>query len=141
MNDEEIAYMTRWAAQQEATLELKGEVGFMRPCVGVVKGSSYLDFLWIDMEYQSNYKDERIRAFKAIEPEDAYHKHPCMAVLVHGDDYETAMRQLYDWIKWCDENGWGVTVTDRKTFNEPGTFGAELELRMGGHHNPELRPL
>lgn len=141
MNDEEIAYMTRWAAQQGGVLTLKGEVGFGRPCVGVTVGSSYLDFLWIDMDYQTHYKDERVRAFKAVKPEDAYHKHPCLAVLVHNDDYETATRQLYDWIKAIEELGWGVVVNDRKTFNEPGTYGSQLELMMGGHKNPELRPL
>lgn len=152
---DKITFMQTWAAQQSAQLVTRGEVGFGRPCVGVTVGQSYLDFTWTGYDpdpekMKALYADERIRAFRQAVPQDAYHKHECMAVLVNavhdgedviGADYGTALNQLYDWIKWCEDNGWGVEVRARQTFNEPGTPGANLELLMNGLTMPELRPL
>jgi hypothetical protein len=147
---DKITYMQTWAAQNNAQLVTRGEVGFGRPCVGISQGQSYLDFLWCEYNEDRDvmvalYKDERIQAFRRAAPEDAYHKHPCMAVLVHavdgGEDYGTALNQLYEWVKWCEDNGWGVVTEARKTFNEPGTFGAQLELLMSGLTVANLRPL
>lgn len=145
MNQEQIAYMQTWCAQQSCQLVTRGEVGFGRPCVGVQSGQSYLDFFWMewndDEEVRKQmYADERIQNFRRAAPEDAYHKHPCMAVLVHNDDYDKALQQLYTWIKYCEENGWGVITKPRETFNKSG-FGRELELMMGGLTQSELRPL
>lgn len=146
MDQTKIAYMQTWCAGQNVQLVTKGEVGFGRPCVGVNQNSTYLDFTWTgyneDREVMRElYADQNIQAFRQAAPEDAYHKHDCMAVLVHGDDYGKALDQLYDWIKWCDEHGWGVVTSNRKTWNEPGTPGANLELLMHGLTNAELRPL
>ena len=139
LTDDEMLYMHRWADEHGCSLSTKGEVGFGRPCVGVQHGSSYLDFLYMEMDYTQYSPLPEVQAFRMESPKDAYHKHPCMAVLVHDDDYDTALRQLYDWIKYCNENDWVVKVSARQTFNTPGTFGADLELMMGGLENAELR--
>lgn len=147
LTDDEMLYMHRWADEHGCSITTKGEVGFGRPCVGVSHGNSYVDFLYMEMDYQQYSPLPEVRAFRLAQPTDAYHKHPCMAVLVQSDDwenipeeaYDTALRQLYDWIKFCNENGWVVKISARKTLNKPGTFGADLELMMGGLENAELR--
>ena len=102
MNSEKIAYMVEWAAKGGALLEINGEVGFGRPCVGICKGSSYIDY---------SYDDD------IWHPEDAYHKHDCLAVLVRGER-EDALEQLYQWVKWLDENGWTIRTESRRPENE-----------------------
>lgn len=133
--DEKLVFMVSWAARYGAHLEARGEVGFFRACVGIVHGKSYLDYMDIEMNREL-WKDFYV-------PDDAYHKHPCLAVLVRGSepeecDYDKALEQLYTWVKWLDDNKFGMEVEPRQTFNEPGSFGSQLELLMGGTTNPKL---
>ena len=38
-------------------------------------------------------------------PEDAYHKHDCLCVLVHDDDYDAALIELDTWIEHLESQG------------------------------------
>ena len=74
----------------------KGEIGFGRPCVGIIDEST--DHYVVIRDYDDDY-EIRGESSAACDnsPEYAYHKHPCLAVLVHGD-YEESTRQLEEWI-------------------------------------------
>lgn len=98
---ERIEWMHRWAVANDAQLILEGECGFGRECVGVLVDGSYPDYEWYD-ERTYNRADENGKVWI---PEDAYHKHPCVAVLGRGEAAET---QLYEWLKWFDANGFHI---------------------------------
>jgi hypothetical protein len=104
---EQIVYLTEWASRFGCTLQVKGEVGFGRPCVGILSGSHYIDTAGI----------KETEAYQPggdwWEPEDSYHKHDCLSVLDHGDNDE-ALAQLYEWVKWLDAHGYGIEETYRK---------------------------
>jgi hypothetical protein len=125
--DEKYLFLRDWAAANKCALEDKGEVGFGRPCVGIMYGSSYVDWDYATMPSRSV-------------PVDAYHKHDCLAVLVHGDDYDAALEQLYTWVVAINEANMKVEVGARKTHNAPGTPGAVIELMLGGASQPRLVP-
>lgn len=133
IESEMIAYMTEWAVENGCTLQLKGQVGFGRPAVGILHGQSYVDYNaridWDDRETWG-LTDE------IWTPEDSYHKHDCLAVLVRGDEedenaWDVAREQLFHWVKWLKENNWKVEVRPRETFNKDGA-GRQIELLMGG---------
>lgn len=97
---EQIVYLTEWAARNHGTLQLNGTVGFGRDCVGILGSSDhYIDTAEVKNTYAYQPGGEW------WEPEDSYHKHDCLAVLGHGDG---PLRQLYDWVKWLDEHGFGA---------------------------------
>ena len=109
----QIVYLTEWAARYRCSLQLNGQVGFGRDCVGVLKGDTYLD-----------YEDQ----WEIWKPEDAYHKHDCVAVLGHGDE---SLEQLYRWVKWLDENRYGVEVVYRQPTSD-------IDLAFHGISTPKL---
>ena len=117
-----LATMTEWASRFGCTIQPKGEVGFGRPCVGILYGQAYVDYDW---------------ELGIWTPEDSYHKHDCLAVLAHPDNeddteaYDAAMEQLWTWVTWLIEHDYGVNTQPRETYNKSG-FGRELELMMGG---------
>ncbi len=103
--DEKIQWMAVWAAKNGLRLELAGECGFGRECVGVLTEHQYPDYEWCN-------GDDYERADKNGEvwtPKDAYHKHPCVAVLGRGEEAEA---QLYDWLRWFDDNGFVAETGD-----------------------------
>ena len=105
-----------YAARHNVKLELEGEVGFGRECVGIVcDNGSYPDYEVEDLEWV---------------PNDAYHKHNCVAVLGRGEHAES---QLYDWLKWFDDNGYApeLKVDTEKTKNTIGSLlGEQRHARM-----------
>lgn len=96
-HQEKLDWMAIWCAKMGLQLELKGECGIGRECVGVVTDGSYPDYEWHD----DKTWDRIDRNGEVWAPPDAYHKHPCVAVLGRGEHAES---QLYDWLKWFDEN-------------------------------------
>ena len=105
-HEEKIEWMIKWAHKNKVVLNLEGECGFGRECVGIISHDNYPDYEW----YDGN--DARIDNNGEVwTPNDAYHKHPCVAVLGRG---EVAEEQLYDWLKWFDENNFKVEVTMKK---------------------------
>jgi len=96
-------WMALWCARNTAALALDGSVGFGRDCVGVLVGDSYPDYIWHGDE-AGDYK--RLDGNGDVwTPDDAYHKHDCVAVLGHGEGPEEL---LYHWLKWFDDNGFAV---------------------------------
>lgn len=128
-------FLERWAATNKCYLEDKGEVGFGRPCVGIIHGSAYVD---LPLYGSANY-DEEWGALPP-DPEDAYHKHDCLCVLVQGEDeaaYDKALEQLYTWVVALNDKQFVVRTQDRETYNKDGV-GRALELFMGGPNQAVL---
>jgi len=102
MNREQrFEWMAVWCAKNNATLNIKGECGFGRECVGILVGDVYPDYEW----YDNDSFDRLDKNGEVWTPDDAYHKCPCVAVLGRGEEAED---QLYSWLKWFDENGFKV---------------------------------
>jgi hypothetical protein len=140
-----IDFMQDWCNEHGVVLDRRGEIGFGRPCVGILHRNSYLGYGWTgydeDPEVRKElYANEIIQEFRRIAPEDAYHKDDYLAVLVHDDDYDKAAEQLYGWIKWIADHGWVPRVLRRKTYNTPGSPGAMLELLLHGTDDAQIRP-
>ena len=125
-HDEKIQWMAMWASKNSLVLHLEGECGFGRDCVGVSTGSSYPDYEWYDDDYERADKNGEVWT-----PKDAYHKHPCVAVLGRGQEAE---EQLYEWLKWFDDNGFklktGVQAVDPKLGAIGFMLGKHLYARM-----------
>jgi len=98
---DKIAWMALWCAKNKVTLDLEGECGFGRECVGITTDGGYPDYEWYD-ETTYERADQNGDVWT---PPDAYHKHTCVAVLGRG---EAAEAQLYDWLKWFDDHGFVV---------------------------------
>lgn len=86
--ENEIKFLDDFAAQLGATFDPEGECGFGRECVGITKDDN-----WVDLGEAEECKS----------PKDAYHKHPCLAVLGRGDE---AIEQLYAWCKELHDAGY-----------------------------------
>ena len=112
--------LQEFANEHKLILEDKGEVGFGRPCVGFIKGTGYIDYDPLD---RPDYLTKVFPNDKDLDPPqgvpNAYHKHSCMAVLVHGDDYDAALEELAVWVD--DLNRIGVRVVDFPT----GAYGIQ----------------
>jgi glycyl-tRNA synthetase beta subunit len=70
--------------------------------VGLINGSNYVDYnptQYPNYDYVEEFYDERL--FDIV-PENAYHKHNCLAVL--GNE-ETSIIQLSEWIDKLKELG------------------------------------
>ena len=120
-----IVYLTEWAARYRCSLQLNGEVGFGRDCVGILRDSHYIDTADIKGETAYNFNSE---PYSWWEPEDSYHKHDCLAVLGHGDE---ALTQLYEWVRWLDGHGYGVEDTYRKP-------SSDIDLALHGISLPKI---
>lgn len=111
----EIKYLKNFAEKLGCVFVEKGEVGFGRPCVGILDPvvECYLDINPFDFnketvtgDYEDCYffdYDENLNAPDNVP--DAYHKHSCMAVLVHNENYDEAIKQLYKWAKHIESFG------------------------------------
>lgn len=116
--------MAMWCVERGAALQLEGEVGFGRPCVGVIIGGSYPSYKWYDSNYQRLDDNGQVWV-----PADAYHKHPCVAVLGRGDQAE---KQLYEWLRWFDANGFELIETHKKA--EELLYLDAVDLMLGKGH-------
>lgn len=101
-HQEKIDWMINWAHKNKVRLELEGECGFGRECVGIIVNNIYPDYHWYDDDYNEIDQNGEIWI-----PENAYHKHPCVAVLGRG---EKAEEQLFEWLLWFDENKFIIEV-------------------------------
>jgi hypothetical protein len=98
-----------WATQNRVVIT-DGECGFGRPCVGVSAGDKWVD--WQANTGAPDYTDIP-GGYDGWTPMDAYHKHECVAVLVHNDDLPFAWNQLKLWLDAIIEGGWEVIHEDR----------------------------
>ena len=120
-HQEKIEWMAIWAAKNHLALELEGEVGFGRDCVGVLAGDQYPEYHW----YDSGTLTQLDNNGKVWTPANAYHKHECVAVLGHG---EAAEAELYEWLKWFDANGFKLETGSN------GTIGLDVIHILLGRH-------
>jgi len=106
-HSKKIKWMHKYAAENNVELTLEGECGLGRECVGILLNGSYPDYddwdIWL--------------------PVDAYHKHPCVAVLGRG---EVAENQLFLWLQWFKKNNYKPVET--KTENPPTDY---ISLMLG----------
>jgi len=96
------ANIQEFANRFKLIFEEEGECGFGRECVGLTNGNNYVDYNPVcepNYDYVKCFYDERLYD---IAPEDAYHKHNCLAVLGRG---KKAIRQLSDWVDKLNELG------------------------------------
>lgn len=124
---EKINWMALWCTRHGVALQLVGECGFGRECVGITTQGSFPDYEWYDEAPGGNF--ERIDENGEVwTPEDAYHKSPCVAVLGRG---EGAEGQLYDWLVWFDKNGFVVETVMRPVKHMvQALLGQHLHSRM-----------
>ena len=102
---EQYNFMVDFAERNNCTISLNGSCGLGRDCVGLLtKDNTYPDYQWYDDDYDDISDNDDI-----FIPDDAYHKHPCVAVLGHGVKAE---KQLYEWLKWFDDNNYSVQCID-----------------------------
>lgn len=99
---EKLDWMAVWCEKNGVALNLEGECGFGRECVGILSGDCYPDYEWYDADY-----DRADQNGDVWTPPDAYHKHPCVAVLGRGEGAEA---QLYEWLRWFDDNKFTVVT-------------------------------
>lgn len=126
INPEHSQFLITWAAKHGAVVNFAGECGFGRECVGVLVGGSYLDYSHL----YDLFRGDRARWAEWWAPEDAYHKHDCMAVLGRGPG---AVEQLYQWAKFLDDHGWTVGLEAR----QPDSV---LDAMLGGFSTAMLMP-
>lgn len=103
--------------------EEEGICGLGRKCVGLTNGNNYVDYNPTDNNFNpiEDFYDERLYD---IVPENAYHKHNCLAVLGRGDD---AIRQLSDWIDKLNEMN---AVVEKYATGSTG-----IQALISGTHN------
>lgn len=102
-----VEFLKEFAEKIGCVLITKGEVGFGRPCVGILEPNieHYVDinpYAYGDTldDWDGGYifpENEKLYPDSELTP-NAYHKHSCLAVLVLDDDYDAAITQLYDWV-------------------------------------------
>lgn len=116
---EKLKFIEEWASNNGLNLVLDGTCGFGRECVGVIINDTYPDYVWYNDDYEREDSNGDVWV-----PPNAYHKHPCVAVLGRG---ESAESQLYEWLKWFDNNNFKV-----ETGYCEGVFD-EVQILFGKH--------
>lgn len=122
------ATIKEFADRFKLTFEEEGECGFGRECVGLTVGENYVDYnpsTHPDYEYVKEFYDERLYG---IPPENAYHKHNCLAVLGRGED---AIRELSEWVEKLNELG---AVVEKYATGATG-----IQAMLSGTHNYAVR--
>lgn len=110
-----------FATRHDLYYTTRGSCGFGRPCVGFGRrnetGDQFIDFNPIDMADPEYKRFPEYDCGTLVAPPhdlvpDAYHKHDCMAVLVHcaGDEptpeeTERALKQLAAWVQYLEQHG------------------------------------
>jgi len=107
----DIEYLQAFATKHKIVFQDEGECGFGRECVGLSHGDG-----WIDHNPHNLTNYEAITGTACAEarenaPEDAYHKHDCLAVLGRGDG---AVGQLANWMRALEAAG-TVCIIDFET--------------------------
>lgn len=107
--ESDVTFLDNFAKSIGCVFVTHGEVGFGRPCVGILEPNvqHYLDYN--PMDYSTDDWTYIFPEDKDLDPSDnvfnAYHKHSCFSVLVHDDNYEEATAQLRKWIEEILEKG------------------------------------
>ncbi len=111
-----VEFLKDFAESIGCVLVEKGKCGFGRPCVGILEPTigNYVDINpfdygkgCIEEDYSGGFifgYNENLEPDQDLAP-NAYHKHSCMAVLVHDEDYDQAITELYDWVVGIQSKG------------------------------------
>lgn len=91
--EEKVAWMRDWATKHGVTLGIPAEAGIGHEVIGMTYNGVFVTYPLSDQGIW--------------EPKDAYTKHPIVAVYVI-EDAKTAEAQLYEWLRWFDENGFVI---------------------------------
>ena len=118
-HEQKILWMQHYCGEIGAILMLEGEIGFGRECVSIQRNETSPDYEWYDDDY-----DEISGNGEVWTPEDAYHKHPCVAVLGRGKDAE---EQLYQWLNWFNENNFKLESGSVEGVTDP------VRIMLGQH--------
>jgi hypothetical protein len=126
-----LSNLQRFADEHGLTLVERGECGFGRPCVGLTRNDNYIAFNPRDDNLQDIWPDDG----RLYPPEgvDNYHKHMCLAVLVHNDDYNEGLRQLNKWIVHLESQGkpfidtYPLPIHSAERFNSPVGYAIRLK--------------
>lgn len=105
MIDKAVERCQNFATKHKLIFEDTGTVGFDRPCVGFIRGSGYIDYNPLQYPDFSNVWPHDHRLGPPAGVEDAYHKHDCLAVLVHEENYGVAIDQLAAWVDHLESQG------------------------------------
>lgn len=120
---DEIQYLKDFAFNlgEGAQLVLEGECGFGRECVGITCQGNYVDY----------DPDCGVPC-----PEDAYHKHECIAVL--GRD-QNAICQLHDWCKAFEAAGFDrVVIRENPMLADMPLASRQMMALMGTAMTPQI---
>lgn len=108
----EVAFLERWAAENGCRFNPEGEVGFGRECVGITTGSEYPAYEAYDSDLNLTHVCSEASPPAGVP--NAYHKHPCLAVLGQGPE---AIHELYIWVQHLAEQG--IKVENRARQGRP----------------------
>lgn len=123
---EKYNFMLDFAERNNVILNFNTTCGFGRDCVGITAHGVFPDYAWYDDDYNDISGNDDI-----FIPVDAYHKHPCVAVLGTGS---VAEEQLYQWLKWFDDNDYHVMQIE----NPPPESLDEVELYFWSHYKTRM---
>lgn len=126
--EEHKANIQEFANRFKLIFEEEGECGFGRECVGLTNGSNYVDYNPTDSVSYDYIKDFYNEKLYDIAPENAYHKHNCLAVL--GRE-ESSIIELSEWIDKLNELGAVV--------EEYATGATGMQAILSGTHNYAVR--
>lgn len=103
----------KFCADNGFSLELKGEIGFGRPCVGIMNPKTECYVAWQYYKDEEKYEGERTHTVAGeTAPPNAYHKGQFLAVLLHGNDGEIpvdeAAERLEEWIGRIVKAGYAI---------------------------------
>lgn len=137
-----VRWLRDWADENRLMLDLEGECGFGRDCVGITDGSNWVDVDYEGIEYATGlwrHKLERplpdvLEADAPLIPwpiaPDAYHKHCCLAVLDPGrTQTEERVVQLYRWVRHCVKLGAKI---ERDIPRDPAETGNVFAMVLHG---------
>jgi hypothetical protein len=116
--EDKIEWMRSWAERNGAELKLDTTCRMMWPCVGIVANTVFPDYKWHDEDHERIYENGEVWT-----PDDAYRKHPCVAVMGTGAE---SIEQLYKWICWFNDNGFVLEQEDL-----PASQFSVIELYFG----------
>lgn len=133
--EEANEFLKDFVFKHDLTLKKKGEVGFGRPCVGILRGNCYVEYNpYEDKTYEpiKEFYNEDISKFSSY---NSYHKHSCFAVLVEDGDYNNGLIELAKWlskindkyeIKFVDKEN---KCKDALNYILNGTFKTIIKLK------------
>lgn len=93
--------LNNFAKKHDIFLEVNGEVGFGRECVGFTSGTNYIDYNPYDRKTYEPIEQLYSEKHYEIAPDNAYHKHDCLCVLGCGDE---ALKELAQWVEELEKN-------------------------------------